>query len=202
MAQIQVRCPGCGKRYQINGSLQVLQTQPFVCRGCGFRVPFSSLYNLQNGGKVVNTPPPPPPPPMQVTPGQSKKTKIFNGADGGQPMAPPAQSPNKTKVLGAFLVVPSAMRQLRLTSGTYVLGRLSSDSPADLKIAPDPYMSRQHAMLKVDVAPGRERYLIKSLKDENLVYVNQIPIPIGKMASLKNGDVLTMGRTQVKFVKK
>ena len=218
MSSIQVRCPGCGSRYQISGSLQVLQTQPFVCKKCGFRVPFSSLYNLQNGGKVVNTPPPPPPP--NVNPHSTNKTRVVSGsggvpAGGPGPGAPDSkktrvvpgsggapQTPQKTRVPGAFLVVRSAMRELRLNNGTFVLGRLSSDSTADLKLAPDPYMSRQHAVMKVDVSGGKERYYIKSLKNDNPVYVNQRPLPTSQMAALKPGDVLTLGRTIVEFVKK
>lgn len=222
MSSIQVRCPGCGSRYQISGSLQVLQTQPFICKKCGFRVPFSSLYNLQNGGKVVNTPPPPPPP--SVNPHSTNKTRVVSGNGGMPPVAPgpgaadpkktrvvpgaggrPAggpQGPMKTRVPGAFLVVKSLMRELRLHNGTFVLGRDSSDSTADLKLAPDPYMSRQHAVMKVDTSGGKERYYIKSIKNENPVYVNRRPLPTSQMAALKHGDVLVLGQTVVEFVKK
>ena len=83
--------------------------------------------------------------------------------------------------------------------GNYELGRLSSDSNAKIKIAPDMAMSRIHAGMRTTKINGQIVYQITSVKNENPVYVNNQPVGKGKACSLKNGDMIRMGDTTMVF---
>ncbi len=190
MLEIQVTCPGCSKKYKVKGTLEVLRNEPFICK-CGFRAPFSAIYNFHNGG-VIDTPPPPPPPPG----GGGQKTQIHTPetkkVQGGQPTGTTTPS----------LFVPSYNIRVQLHSGSQTVGRKSSDSTADLKLAPDLYMSRQHALIREVMKDGKKFFVLEALKAENPVFINKKAYFPGTKIILKNGCTMVMGKTQVIFENK
>lgn len=189
MQEIQILCPGCGRKYRVKGTTEVLKSKTFVCK-CGFKAPFNTLYNMLNGGKVV----PETPAPVPNNTNQENKTVIKNPDKTDTKKA----SPQSSSAM-ACLFVPSINRRVNVTKGDVVVGRMSSDSTSDLKLAPDPFMSRKHAKIKIGTKNGKRVFGIQSLKNENPVFVNNRPIFSNQVYILKHGDVITMGKTQIVF---
>lgn len=198
-----IRCPQCKKQYNLKSSHpQALLGKQFTCPNCGFSVPFTVL--LKN-----STPDNP-----------ALHTHIVgsggNGggqAMGGQPTQvfgqPTQVAGNHTHVYGqqeviqkqmVYLEVEGTQQRFQLQMGTYILGRNSIDSPATIKLAPDPYMSRRHAQLDVIHRGGNLICAITAFPNANPVYINGQQLPPTKAILLKSGVTIQMGMTKVKFV--
>jgi pSer/pThr/pTyr-binding forkhead associated (FHA) protein len=59
----------------------------------------------------------------------------------------------------------------------------------------DTLVSRHHAL----VHKIRDEYFVKDLDSTNGTFVNETQVPAGKYARLKQGDVLRIGRTELKL---
>lgn len=183
MKVIKISCPNCHNAFTLKTqNPNALMAKEFKCPKCGFFEPFSMLL----GGKPSDNP--------------ALHTHIAGGG-----FAPSAGfGALKTKVAGQTqacsmsLVVESTGRSFPLKPGTYILGRASSDSKATLKLAPDPYMSRQHARLTVtpNTGPGMA-YELCGLASTNPIFVNNKKIPIGQTIILHPGDKILLGMTTV-----
>lgn len=174
MEVVSIHCPRCGKRYTLKANnLSALKSRPFKCPACKYVAPFGTLLNPGQGG--------PTPPPIS-----SRR---------------PAVPENKTRVTvnpGEMrLNVESTGRSIAVTPGSHILGRASADSSATIKIAPDKYISRQHARLQVIRAAGGVDCLLTPMQSANDVFVNNVRLGEGETVRLKNGDRILLGMTQI-----
>lgn len=200
MAAINITCPGCRKAYVLKTQNPgAMMGKEFRCPKCGFSVPFSMLMGNRGmdnpalhthiaDGRFV--------PPTHIAGGGFSQNQGY--AFGGQ----------KTKVaqqvqMGAAsrmsLVVESTGMSFPLMPGVYILGRASSDSRATLKLAPDPYMSRQHARLvynPMTTGIGTE-FQLCGLSSINPIFVNGKKISTGQSIILHPGDKILLGKTTV-----
>ena len=190
MAEIVVTCPGCSHKFKVTGSDEVLRKEMFVCSNCGLQAPFSAVQDWSS-----------------MFHGKNKQKTQKSSPKENSSQVSGFQDERHTMVTGryvhagqlAFLVIPDINRRIELHSGAFVLGRQSSDSKADIKLAPDPYMSRDHALLEVSLMNGRQSFKIKALKDNNPVYINNSMIRPSDVVLLQPGDIIVMGRTKIVF---
>lgn len=187
MKDFKMSCPGCHKQYTVKTqNPDTLGSKEFRCPKCGFSAPFSILL----GNQVADNP--------------ALHTHIAGGMPQNGGLSPVAGQ--KTKVVEQmaaqppmYLVVSSTERSYRLMPGVYILGRASSDSKATLRLAPDPYMSRQHARLTVTAAYGKVQCQLSGLASANPIYVNNKKLEEGSAVTLKYGDKILLGMTEVLF---
>lgn len=203
-----IKCPNCGFRYE----LQRRPPATFHCRKCSFSIPFHivlSEQGLNPSMEVTNTD-------MNVlgdstvaTPSASMeyKTEVVAISENNHTKVVPGLA-EKTKVVQSLQQKRGVLQvtfnnrpysTIPLPFGNFDLGRLSSDSKAQIKVAPDMSMSRIHAGMRTAKINGQVVYQITSVKDENPVYVNNQPVKKGKAFSLKNGDQIKMGDTIMVF---
>ena len=205
-----ITCPNCGYRYE-------LQRRPpvtFHCRKCTFSAPFNLLFNSnvsQPSCDVTNSE-------SAVTSETAMNMAANNTMVEDNTQVTAGLANDHTKVVASLqyktTVVPSLQQKkgvlqvsfkghpystIPLPFGNFDLGRMSSDSSAKVKIAPDMSMSRIHAGMRTTKVNGQIVYQITSAKNENPVFVNNQPISKGKAFNLKNGDVIKMGDTTMVF---
>ena len=185
MTEIIVNCPGCNRKFKIKGTEASFTTQNFTCPRCGYSAPFNVVFEWAKitSGNICGTSP--------------QKVNVINK---------PASNSIKTTVANQCRGVPAIyttdkhlIRQLK--PGTFVLGRQSSDSQSDIRIAPDPYMSRSHALLTVvpRIDGNGMTCSIKAIKRESPVIVNNTPLRYGDIVILQSGDNITLGKTTITF---
>lgn len=209
-----ITCPNCGRRFNLERTPPTL----FRCPKCAFTVPFNIVLNGQGGNlkkDVTNS-------------DELQQTATVDGpslpTDGGQRTCVVEDLQNKTRVVEGLggdsaktKMVASLQRKsralLQMTYGgrswgvinlphgkPFNLGRNSADSNAQVKLTPDKSMSRIHAGMRTLMGPnGNVLYQITSAKNDNPVYVNNVPIPKGKACTLKSGDTIRMGDTTILF---
>lgn len=187
MKEIKITCPGCHKSFTLKTqNTSAIMGKEFRCPKCGFSAPFSMLI----GGHGVND------------------FALHTHIAGGGPSQNAGPCGQKTKVAqqaqmgtknSMSLVVESTGMCFPLMPGTYILGRASSDSKATLKLAPDPYMSRQHARLVVNSSFGKMQCQLCGLASTNPIFVNNKKIPQGSAVTLKSGDKILLGMTTILF---
>ncbi|MGE0711815.1 MAG: FHA domain-containing protein [Planctomycetota bacterium] len=90
-----------------------------------------------------------------------------------------------------IVVGRQSRREHRLDEAVTVVGR---DSGASLELG-DLQISRRHALL----IRARQGYFVKDLGSKNGVLLNQERVPTRQQAVLRNGDVLSIGRTTLIF---
>ena len=175
-------CPICKKRYKLTlNDPSGLQKGNFTCKHCRYTAPMSSV--------VTSTESPQPAP-------QPAPRPFVGVPQPGQPLHNPTKvAPGNDTQGNAYLTVVGNNTRLVLGQGAYVVGRKSSDSTANLQIAPDICMSRQHARLAVQVIKGRLMAQIVGLKANNPVIVNGKAYAAGQPCTLKSGDKIQMGKT-------
>lgn len=86
-----------------------------------------------------------------------------------------------------------------LKVGSQVIGRRAETGTADIKISNDRYMSRRH--IQIDVIKkgfGYEHRLIE-IGSTNLPKLNGKELQRGDILKLKLGDVLTLGKTDIRL---
>lgn len=175
MPTVKIVCPGCKGNFTCKvADINILASQTFNCPKCGIRIPFRQMMAPQKQSY------------------QPLKTHIASG------MAP--QSQQKTRIAatgsGITLVVDVSGKRIPVPAGNHILGRESSDSNANIKIAPDPYMSRMQARLSVEITPQGPLTRIMSLNPSNPVFVNDRNIASNQV-TLRNGDSILLGMTRV-----
>lgn len=198
-----IKCPSCGRRFELRHKAPVT----FSCPKCNYRAPFSEVMENEHAS-MMDTPPA-----FNggATVQDSRPTEVVNVNDkDGKTSVHNVDSQmagsDKTQVVfktGHLHVMQGnrIVQDIKLGTGVYTLGRMSSDSTANIKIAPDTYMSRVHARMKVVAGTGSvNQYILTPLKDNNPVYVENREIPYGKSAVLRSGCKIVMGATTVIFV--
>lgn len=176
MQTIAIQCPRCHRRFALNApDLGAMASRPFRCPKCGFSAPFGQLM-----GRIPQAPAP-----------------LHTHIAGGQPGVQGGKTRVASKSGVASLVIEDSGRTLPLAQGSYIIGRASSDSTATLKLAPDPYMSRQHARLDVIAAGSVTQCRITALNPANDVFVNSRRLSRGEAAELRDNDRILLGMTKV-----
>lgn len=182
----KITCPRCRRTFSLKTSNPAsVMSKQFRCPKCGCSAPYSSLMSsagvqdnpalhthIVGGGLVQNS---------MGTFGE-KKTRVTGQAMMGMKLS---------------LVVESTGASFPLMPGTYILGRASSDSKATLKLAPDPYMSRQHAKLVVKITTGPTLCELSGLTSTNPIFVNGKMLNLGHTVRLSSGDKILLGMTTV-----
>lgn len=189
MQELKIICPGCKKVYKLKtANPEALKNKTFNCPKCGFSVQFSMLLKKSNS---VGVPYNKPNLETHIAGGakmpSSLKTKVHVGVCAG--------STNRT-----VLIVENSGNQFSLSPGIYILGRESVDSKATLKIAPDPYMSRQHARLTVNVIGGKTQCVLCGLTSANPIFINNKKVASGSQVALRSGDKILLGMTTILFM--
>jgi len=89
-----------------------------------------------------------------------------------------------------------------LRAGCNTVGRKSDTSTSTLQLpVADKHMSRTNASINVSKnASGRWHTTINSCNERNLVKINDHSLEMGDTASLRPGDVITMGQTKMMFM--
>ena len=104
--------------------------------------------------------------------------------------------------IGYFQDIETRQRY-QLQEGRNVLGRMTYKGPpkASLPIETnDMSMSREH--LCVDVIKGTDGYYhtyVSNAKNINATSINGVLLPNGDCPALKNGDILQLGKTQLRY---
>lgn len=215
-----IQCPNCGKMFNLKSK----PSDTFTCPKCKFQAPFSLVIkNAQQGGGpsapvITNAesglmnpyaPTGAVPPPIPGAPAgggnSGDKTRVVAVPEGGKTiMVPgmqkaPAAKPKKASFVVFFKNVKIGTVALP-ASGNFTVGRRSSDGKATVTLSPDITMSRVHAGMRVmKNTKGEIIYQITTVKPENPVVVNGKPLAKGQPCSLKPGDKLTMGDTNLVF---
>lgn len=207
MKRITMKCPGaCGKTYTVTVTDEQFETQSWVCPKCKFTAPFKVIHqwNTMTNSLLAGTlgeaqpqPPAPPVPPATSRVGNGQETAVAEGPS--TKVFVPNES-DKTKVAhqmvwqvangGARIAIP-------LKPGKLIVGRNSTDSPAQIKVAPDIYMSRQHAVLTIMQQGVKMIASIAPNKPNNPVYVNQRMLRMNESAVLNANDTIIMGKTKI-----
>lgn len=218
--ELKICCPGCRRNFTLKTDNPVaLANSSFKCPKCGMSTPFTTFLRSQGGQRRSVPRPSMPTPPMGgggMNPmgggGMNPMKTHLGGASGGFPPPPgggmmaPGSGFSGTQVHAptagfGYLVVQSTGRKIPLTVGEHVLGRQSADSRATIPLAPDPYMSRAHAMLSVSFLSGQiPRITITGMNSQNIVYVNNARLYPGSTIELHPGDELLLGMTTVKYI--
>ncbi len=90
-----------------------------------------------------------------------------------------------------------------LTSQPALLGRPDTDKSltADMlavnltNLDPERTVSRPHAR----ITWVAERFLVESVNENNLTYINEIPVQVGILQSIQHGDWLRLGKVKLQF---
>ena len=180
-----ITCPVCKQRYK---ATKIPSTpQPFVCKKCGYSAPLNSVLNKDLPSQLVTN------------------SEAVNLRSSANPNVLPKTVPG-TKVragtaleVKAYLTVVGNGVKFVLVPGVYILGRKSSDSMATLQIAPDITISRQHARLTVQSVGGKVMAQIIGLKNDNPVIINGKALPAGQAQTLRSGDRLQFGTTNIVY---
>lgn len=187
-----IKCPQCGNMY----NLRQKPSKEFCCPSCKYKAPFKQVidYSLHAGESVTKADVP-----ETAVVDNTEKTRIATNMVGDKTMLVPGLQQKKASLQISYKGVGMGSVALPPT-GNFILGRRSSDSKAQVKIAPDMTMSRMHAAMRVMKGPdGGPSYQITTIKSDNPVYVNGQEIGKGKICVLKNGDKIRLGETDLVF---
>lgn len=98
-------------------------------------------------------------------------------------------------------------RTFALAEGTNTVGRKSTSSNATIQLPTDDRsMSRQHAQIEVTrLKNGRVKAVLTDLREADKICqlptrIDDEPLLPGDAFVLENGDAITMGQTEVKYV--
>ena len=168
MGKIFITCPQCNQELSFQ-EIPGYQSMIVECPKCSFKAT-AGVYQESQRKKVKKT--------VSDLPTEFNLPSVF-----------------KTNI-GKLKIVNSG-EIFKLQEGTNIIGRKADSSVANIKIASDPFMSRQH--LRIDVirsSNGVEHRLIE-INSKNIVELNGKAIKRGDILILKNGDSLTLGKTVV-----
>ncbi len=206
-----IRCPKCNQQFR----LQSKPSAMFRCPKCKFASPFDIIIDAARKEAEDAARPSQTNPGLTTTGNATRaqgaagnETRVVAGLAGGvktqfvpglnakTKLVPELQPQKKAVLRMTFQGRVCGDKELPL-SGTFTLGRNSSDSSATVKLTPDKSMSRIHANMRVDAAA--KAYQICTVKNTNPVFVNGTALPVGKMCNLKVGDKIKMGDTTMTF---
>lgn len=107
-------------------------------------------------------------------------------------------APHSSVDVGQIRVVSTSEVQY-LNVGENVIGRRAQSGDADIKISNDKYMSRRNVRIDViSKATGYEHRLVE-IHSTNPVKLNGKDVGKGDILILKFGDIITLGRTEIRL---
>lgn len=179
MSSHVITCPFCGRHYKLTTeNPSALAGKQFRCKSCNHLISFSQVLHLEE--------------PAMGSPVSTQDSQMEQRLQGSETHM--VASPLKGKIV---LEILSTGDRIALAEGQYTIGRRSSDSKANVQIAPDPYMSRLHARLAAKLVGGRFIAQVCTIKDSNPVFLNGKACNAGQPYTLHTGDRLKMGETHV-----
>lgn len=195
MFPLIIKCPKCNSLFKLNQK----PSKTFICSKCQYKAPFDEIisqavspgtrqepYSEKIETKTQNL--------------EGEATKVVNFGEKTMLVPGLQKAEDKTAVLSIAFKGVTIGKATLPKSGNFNLGRRSSDSAAQIKLAPDMTMSRVHAAMRtVRGIDGRIAYQITTIKPENPVYVNGVMIGKGKICTLKAGDRIQLGETVLTF---
>lgn len=98
--------------------------------------------------------------------------------------------------IGQIRVVNTGQR-CPLKMGKNVIGRIAQSGKADIQITHDEYMSRQHALINVVKGAHGIEHRLEEIGSTNIILLNDKPIQRNDILSLKFGDRITLGKTDI-----
>lgn len=111
----------------------------------------------------------------------------------GLVLTPPAAEGSGAPKLGiARLVLPDPDPALTFERGDFLIGRAPV---CDAVILKDPYVSQQHARVRGEMGI----FSIEDIGSRNGTFINGERLAAGRPHKLADGDVITVGRTQLHF---
>lgn len=180
MPEYSLTCPGCHKKYKLKAdSISSLMSKTFNCPQCGFSVPFTMIITQKTKDSALKTCIAAPHVDSHETHIAGQKTRFVNHFSNAK----------------VGLQIEKTGKQFELQPGIYILGRDSQDSTATLRVAADPYMSRQHARLVIGITNGIVTCHLSCLSPSNPVYVNKSKLVPGDSVLLKSQDRILLGMT-------
>lgn len=207
---ITVVCNNCGASLNVEPTL--MRSNEVICPRCRGRVVVNVPRQAEQPTVLIH-PGQPQGAPTQVAPAPaSQQTHIggpkpeVKGPIGGMRPTPSGATQIISPEMMAFnglggLYVAETGEYAPLKEGSNVVGRKARTGDADIKISDDKFMSRRH--LQIDVsrdAFGRYVHRLIEINSTNILKLNGQPVERGKLLIMRIGDVLTLGKTDVKFV--
>lgn len=170
MGKIFIVCPECHQQLSFN-EVPGYQNMVVECPKCHFKAN-ASVY--QSGSQA-------------------------RGGHGADEM--PTQlvfAPRSSTDIGQIRVISTNEIQW-LKQGNNVIGRRASTGTADIKISNDMYMSRRHVQIDVIKKPMGYEHRLVEIGSTNIIELNHRPINRGDIIVLKFGDILTLGKTDIRL---
>lgn len=190
-----IKCPNCNSHFKLNQK----PSKTFCCPQCQHKAPFDEILRQASSNVTQSEP-------NQTIPSENtatlagEATRVVNV--GEKTILVPGLQPQPIKIATLNIAFKGVNigRTTLPQSGSFNLGRRSSDSAAQIKLAPDMTMSRVHAAMRaIRGNDGSIHYQITTIKPQNPVYVNGIMIKKGKVYTLKSGDRIQLGDTLLTF---
>lgn len=112
----------------------------------------------------------------------------------------PEQEQGNTMSIG-YLITENENTTFQLIMGSNIIGRIADTGNANVKINRDPYMSRLHLQINVIRNPhGKLEHQLIELDNKNPTLLNGKTIPKGQIPLLQHQDILTLGKTNLRFI--
>lgn len=89
-----------------------------------------------------------------------------------------------------------------LVEGRNTIGRKAPSSTADVQlVVEDKYMSREHISITVEKKSNGYQHKIENITTRNHVLINGNEMKAGEVLVLQQGDVIRLGKTDIRFVR-
>lgn len=191
---IQIKCPFDGAVLSVKNQPGI-ENKQVTCPICKNKYPFSQYR------KVVATPKPTA---EEHTSYPTEYPKYDDGEDTQFTQRDPKTDLDTAKISGlGQLRVLETNRVIVLKPGTYVIGRKSANSPANIQIDTGAArsMSRQHLELIVERTPhGTYKHKVRLFKEKvNATFVNNMPLSKSDTIILADQDIIKMPDATLRF---
>lgn len=171
MKKIQIVCPSCRTRLTFP-EVPGYEEKILECPACHFK---AKVVNYQGGSL----------------------NQGGNGADDA-PTEINVPEGRKNTDPGQIRVM-STGQTCELQIGSLVIGRVAKSGTADIQITDDPYMSRRHVQIDVIRSAQGLQHRLVEIGCKNTPKVNGNSIRPGDIIPLKFGDIITMGRSEIRL---
>lgn len=184
MSQYKITCPKCKNNYSLKvPNVEKLKGKSFTCAKCGLKINFDDVFGLTSNEEISKA-------------SSSLKTQLWGNTG-------LAGLDNHTRVArqqnNITIEIIGSNKKYNLSPGSYTLGRDSIDSNANVKLSPDPYMSRLHARLDISASSPSSVVLIP-MNPKNNIFINDYRVSPNNPICIKNGDIILLGMTKIKIV--
>lgn len=172
MQTVKVKCPNCGTTLVIE-NIPGISNRMLTCPVCGFRAKVSVFQQETDSYTITQT--------LYVD--EEPTRVLLNDMD---------------HTIGVLRVYG---KEYALHLGNNTIGRKAKSGHAEVQISEDEYMSRQHAMINIEETSEGFVHKLTPTNPKNPIRVNDAQVLNGETISLKWGDKLQFGRTEIVFDK-